>query len=183
MQSLHSKILALILVSFSLTSCTSEKIAFTPGIQNKHQFTELELKNIQFYTSEEIVLYNTKDYEHQSIQGGTIVFSDNGSSETVIIPKNTPCILEKVIDDGNMLVLSFEYGGIGKQLYFTNNNNVCYSLSAKEWTDVNGVMVGKLKYANKHYKTNAGNVFLTVKVKSIKHISNRERLIKGRTVF
>ena len=131
---------------------------------------------MQFYTSDVIILYNSKNYENQSIQGGTIVFNDNNQFEKIIIPKNTPCVLEKIIDE-NRFALSFEYG-VGKLLYFTNNSDICYSLAAKDWK----AGTGTLKYANRHYETNSGTTFLTVKVKKLNHIRARQRRVTGRTI-
>lgn len=163
-------------VSISLFSCRAKKMAFTPDIQKQNSFSESTLKQIQFYTSDIIILYNTKQDGNVYIDNGKILIDSDKECEKIIIPKNTPCVLEKIIDQ-DKFVLSFEYGK-SRLLYFTNNSGQCYSLAAKEWKDG----IGKLNYANNHYLTNSGTVFLTVKVKKLNKIRKKQRVITGRKI-
>lgn len=175
MQSQFSKIL-IIAVSLLLGSCTAKKMAFTPEIQKQNSFTESTLKQIQFYTSDVIVLYNTKQDGGVYVADGKILLNNDKECEKIIIPKNTPCVLEKMISQ-DKFILSFEYGN-GKMLYFTNNGDQCYSLAATEWKSG----IGKIKYANRTYYTDAGTVFLLVKSKTFNKIRNKERIVSGRRI-
>jgi len=157
-------------------ACTSTKMAFTPAIQKQNDFSESTLKHIQFYTSEEIILYNSKEAEGVSVSNGKILLNSDKEFEKIVIPKNTPCVLERMVSQ-DKLILSFEYGN-GKILYFTNNNNAYYSLSATDWAGG----VGRVKYVNKFYYTNAGTVFLTVKTKNFNRIRNKQRIVSGRKI-
>jgi len=163
------------LVSLLLGSCAT-KMAFTPAIQKQNSFSESTLKKIQFYTSEEIVLYNSKQDGGVYVENGKILLNSDKEYEKIIIPKNTPCVLEQLVNQDKM-ILSFEYGN-GKILYFTNNNDTYYSLAATEWKSG----VGKIKYANKSYYTNAGNVILLVKSKTYNKIRNKQRVVSGRKI-
>ena len=97
--------------------------------------------------------------------------------ETVIIPRNTKCIVEQVLDD-NRFLFSFEVGD-GKFILFGNNGGEgCYSLMSKEWAGG----VGTIQYANKNYVTQDGNVFLLIEAKKLNKLKAKERLVKGRTI-
>jgi len=160
----------------AFSSC-SKKIAFTSDIQAKHQFSETTLKKVQFYTSKTIYLYKVSSDQQASVNGGKVLLNNNNRTERIIVKKNTPCIVEKVIDEKHFIV-SFEYG-VGKILAFGNNNGGCYSLMAKGW---NEDMQGTLVYGGTTYQTNSGGVFLTIKLKKLTNAQNRERTLKGRKV-
>ena len=50
---------------------------------------------------------------------------------------------------------------------------------AKSWGEKNK---GFLAYGNKNYYTYNGDVFLTVKMKKLSNVQNRERVVKGRKI-
>ena len=166
------KILGLILIVAVFSSC-SRKVAFTSNIQNEYKFSEDNLKKIQFYTSDEIVLVRTKKEGNVTVEQGTLLIKNEDNVEKIIIKKNTPCVLEKVIDN-NKFLYSFEYGA-NRVLLFGNDSNGYYSLMAKEWKN----KVGEVKYTDKSYLTVNGNVYLLIKVKNLRKLKGRQRTVKG----
>lgn len=158
-----------------LTSC-AQRVAFTSDIQNQYNFSENTLKKVQFYTSGEIVLIKIKQDGDVDIQDGKLYIKDEKNCEKIIIKKGTPCILEKVIDK-NKFLFSFEFGD-DKYLAFGNTSTGCYSLLAKDWKSG----AGTIKYANKTYATDDGDVYLTVKIKKLNKLKSKERTVKGRKV-
>lgn len=169
------QIVKILLISLFLSSC-SQKIAFTSSMQSEYKFTEEKLKKVQFYTSEEIVLVQTKNDEDAVVENGKIVFRNQKEVERIIIPRNTPCVLEKVVDT-NKFLFSFEYGA-NRVLLFGNNSEGFYSLMAKEWKN----KVGEVKYTDKKYLTVNGDVFLLIKAKTFRKLKGRQRQVKGRKV-
>ncbi len=154
-------------------SCTSEKIAFTSDIQSTYQFSEERLQSIQFYTSDNIILYVSKNNEATRISNGKIIIDASDVKDAIIIPKNTPCILVKKLNE-NIFLVSFE-SGAGRQISFVNNGST-YSIGAKDWANDEGV----LKYAGKDYFTMSKETFLMIKVRKLNHIIRSERTLKGR---
>lgn len=167
-----SKILILSLV---FASCAT-KVPFTSNIQDEYKFSEDKLKKVQFYTSDEIVLIKTKQDGDVYILDGKLLIRNEKNVEKIVIKKNTPCVLEQVVE-ANKFLFSFEYGK-DRVLLFGNNSTGYYSLMSKEWKN----KVGSISYANKNYITNNGNVYLKIKVKKLNQLKGKERIIKGRKI-
>jgi len=168
------KVIAVIAILFLLvillSSCSFKKVAFT----NDKSFSQDKLKKIQFYTSDEIVLIQTKQEGDVSVSDGKMVITNKKNVEAVIIRKGTPCVLEEIIGSNSML-FSFEQGD-GRVLLFGNTGGGCFSLMAKEWNGKNGT----LPYAGKTYNTNSGNVYLEIKVKNLRQLKGKVRTVGGR---
>lgn len=174
----NKKYITLIIIPLILCSCVSKKISYTSDIQKEYKLQEDKLKKIQFYTSSEIILVQTKQEGDVSISDGKILMVKSKDIERIVIKKNTPCVLEEIIDESKF-IFSFEYGD-NKILLFGNNNGTgCFSLMAKDnWA--NGI--GIIPYGNKNYVTTNGNVFLTVEAKKLSKLKSKKRTIKGRII-
>lgn len=167
------KTLALSLV---LSSCAIKNVPFTSDLQDKYNFSKEHLKKIQFYTSAPITLTKIETEDNAAINKGKVLLVTKESSETIIIPANTPCVLVEMLDKTKFL-FSFEYGE-HRLLLFGSNAGGYYSLMAKNWKMKHGV----IKYADKHYMTNNGDVFLTISSHSLRKLKNRTRTLGGRTI-
>ncbi len=165
----------ILILSLLFASCAT-KVPFTSDIQNEYKFSEERLKKVQFYTSDEIVLIKTKQDGDVAILDGKLLIRNEKNVEKVVIKKNTPCVLEQVVES-NKFLFSFEYGK-DRVLLFGNNSTGYYSLMSKEWKN----KVGSVDYANKTYITNNGNVFLKIKVKKLNQLKGKQRTIKGRKI-
>jgi len=164
-----------ILLCLVLQSCAT-KVPFTSDLQKEYQFPESKLKRVQFYTSGEIVLAETKTEGDVSVVDGKVFVKSENHVEKIIVKKNTPCVLEQVVDN-NKFLFSFEYGE-GRVLLFGNNSTGYFSLMSKDWTNKTGL----INYANKKYLTTNGDVFLNVKLRKLKQLKGRERTVRGRKV-
>lgn len=168
----------IMIISLTLFSCSnSRKIAYTSDIQKAHKFSEENLKKVQFYTSEEIVLVQTKQDGDVIISNGKLVVRNNKDIEKIIIPKNTKCVLESIVDD-NKFTFSFEVGQ-GRVLLFGNDGEGRFSLMAKGGFE-NGA--GIIPYADKNYVTTNGGAFLMISAKKLNKLKAKERVIRGRTI-
>jgi len=168
-------LIKILLISLLFASC-SKKVVFTSSMQEEYKFSEDRLKKVQFYTSSQIILFKIKQEGDVSVSDGKVLFKNKKDVEKIIIPKNTKCILEEVLDKSKYL-FSFELVD-GRVLVFGNNGSGCYSLMAKNWKDGAGI----IEYANKTYVTTNGNVFLNIKAKNLKQLKGKERVIHGRKV-
>ncbi len=165
----------IILFFLLLTSC-SKKVAFTSQMQEEYNFPESKLKKVQFYTSDEIILVQTKSEGDVVVNDGKLIMRSEKAVEKIIIKKNTPCVLEEIVDK-NKFLYSFEYGD-NRVILFGNDKGGYYSLMAKEWKN----KVGEISYSNKKYLTVNGDVFLKIKVKNLKKLKGKQRTVKGRKI-
>jgi hypothetical protein len=107
--------LVLSVISVVAVSC-SNKVPYTTYLANKYQFTENDLKKIQFYTSEDIILNTTESSSNVGTQNGEVVISSNNSQDQIVIKRGTEGVLEKQIGTDKVSI-SFEVGE-GKFLIF-----------------------------------------------------------------
>ena len=166
----------ILLIAILVASCTSQKVPFTSELRKKYNLSDEQLKKVQFYTSSDIVLTKTETGDEASINNGRVLLVNKNNSETIIIKKNTPCILVYVLEE-NKFLFSFEYLD-NRVLLFGNSEGGCYSLMAKDWKLKHGV----IRYANQTYTTSNGDVYLTIKSNTLKQIKGRERTIYGRHI-
>jgi len=170
------------LVSVLALSACGVKEGFTNEIRTQYNLTsEKELKKVQFYTSETIILTRSKASGNSSTdEDGTLVSSQNSEQDRIIIPVNTKCICESVGAAGEIFV-RFEVGP-GKLLPFTerkNQNNRYYF--SPEWIADKG---GKINYGNEvFYATqSSGTAYLMIKRKNLQKTKRRDRVVKGMKV-
>src|ERR1035437_9128058 len=129
---MKSAVFISIIALLSFASCQTKKIQFSPEIQAKYNLSDDRLMQVQFYTSDIIVLSKNKGSGNIDVQGGKIITQDTKDCEEVKIKKGTRCVLERIISPNQFLV-SFELGD-GKLLVFgslSNEKNGLYSLEAK----------------------------------------------------
>lgn len=128
----------LLVISALFTSCKT----FTPfsaALKMRNNWTEAELKKIQFYNSKEIVIANQFiDTKSEIKKGKVFIKTDikSDSTNTIVIKKHTKGVLVKA--ESNKLIVSFEKDdnhfvvfslnennaqNIGDSLYYMLNNN------------------------------------------------------------
>jgi hypothetical protein len=145
------------LFSFSIfISCAPSLKYYTYDIQKKSKWTEGEMKRIQFYISEDIVLY--RDYSNGSaeIESGKIKMVEGRKIEEVVIKRGTPgAFLFSPAKDH--LAISFDPNDSGKFLVFGPSDDVNgrYVLLAKEWKRNHG----NITYGDQVYQTSSRSAF------------------------
>jgi len=161
-----------------IASCASNKVPFTSDLKEQYGISESTMKKIQFYTSKEIVLMQSGGESSMQTFEGKILVNNTARQNRIVIPKNTPCTIERTLDSTRVIV-AFEYGE-GKILLFGVNAIGTYSLLAKKWAGRDGVV----EYNNSTYKTinGSGSAMLNVKLKKLNQYRNRERVITGRKI-
>jgi hypothetical protein len=152
-----------------ITSCTTVKVPFTSTIQKS--YTINELKQVQYYIAEEVILFNASINDSSSIQNHTIVLNKKQEYKTIRIKKNTKCVLDTVIN--NKFLFSFEDN---KTLIFGNNKDGYCTLLARDWK--NGV--GRINYGKDIFTITNGHIYLKVKIKQLNNISSKTRTVKGK---
>ena len=137
----------------------------------------LDIKDVQFYTSKKIVLKRNLTYKETKLARGKIKYQNGQYFEEIIIPKNTPGVLEK--DSANILGVAFEKGR-NRALKFVLNKNDHYQLSALLWNDG----YGRVSYDTLVYYVEPRSSQAVLKVK--KHytfvFNKKIRKVRGRLV-
>ena len=162
-----------------IISC-SPKVPFTQGIREKYKLNESELKAIQFYTSDVIVLKRGEVSEKEKeTKEGTLTIKGGNKVEEVVIKAGTPCVIEQVYD-GNRVSVSFEEGK-NKYLVFgsLHSRNGLYTLQVLNENGKQTINYGeKLYYAS----TGSEQVFLVFKIKSLNKFELNQQVVKGKKV-
>ncbi len=167
------------LVLFS--SCTERLSYFTQDLYERNRWSEQDLKKIQFYVSQDIVLKRQLKTGSAEIVSGKIKMENGQQIEEVVIRKGTPEALVFSPKD-NRFAISFEAEGDSKYLMFGSNPkyNDRFVLLASEWKR----NVGDVTYDNKTYKVSSDAAFaaLLVDLKKINSVSVNSRTAGGRKV-
>lgn len=169
----------IIVLLLAMTSC-APRIPFTQGIRDKYKLSEAELKSIQFYTSDILILKRGEVSEREKdTKEGTLTIKGGNKVEEVVIKAGTPCVIEQVFD-GNRVSISFE-DGKNKFLVFGSlqNKNGYYILQSL--TDHAKPTVN---YGEKLYYVTTGSdpLFLVFKIKSLHKYEVDQKVVKGKKV-
>lgn len=164
-----------------LSSCSPNLTPFTQRLYDEYRWTESELKRIQFYLSDNIVLRRELSGSKSEIISGEIKLIDGRRVEEIVIPSGTPGVF-MFSPKTNRFAISFEEGGDERFLMFGPNPkaNNRYVLLASDWNR----RTGKVTYAGQMYAVDTGSAFagLMVDLRKSSQISVNRRMARGRTV-
>lgn len=165
-----------------LASCTPTLTPFTSRLQEKYNWSEDELRRIQFYLSSDIILRRDVDKSGGTeFTKGSIKIVDGRKVEEIIIPRGTPGVLLFKPSD-KKFAISFEANNDQKFLMFGPNpkRGGEFVLLASEWEGRNAIVT----YEGKEYVTDASAAWanLLVDLKKSRNLSLERRTVKGRTL-
>jgi len=149
----------LLLLSFSillLSSCSINRMYLTVDTKQQIEKAGVDIKQVQFYNSEEIALARQLNKEELNVAEGKVRIKNGKHIEEIIIPANTPGICE--LNDEKTLKVSFDTGD-GKTIPFLVErkgdvvlSSSYFRIGAKKWVrTTRGKKVGKLDYEGKIY--------------------------------
>ena len=171
--------LAILAIALFMSSCANLK-PFTQGLYDEYEWSERELKRIQYYLSEDIILRRQVSKGSKEIISGEIKIIDGKKVEEVRIPKGTPGVL-LFLPKENRFAIGFEDGS-DKYLVFGPETELGgrYTLKAKDWKRNSGTVT----YDGKTYYTASEAAFasLMVDLRKIKDVTVKSRTAKGRKV-
>lgn len=169
------------LLAILLSSCSPTLTPFTQRLYDEYRWTESELKRIQFYLSDDVVMRRELTGSKSEIISGEIKLIDGRKVEEIIIPAGTPGVFLFSPKD-ERFAISFEDGGDDRFLMFGPNPKAGnrYVLLASDWNR----RTGKVTYAGTMYLVNSNDAFATLMVdlKETRRISINRRTARGRTV-
>ncbi len=168
------------LLALGLASCTSYT-AFTDDLYREYNWSEKELKRIQFYLSNDLVLRRELSGSQSRIERGEIKVVDGRRVEEVVFPKNTPGLM-LFSPKPERLAVSFEERDNDRYLMFGPNPqaNGQYVILASEWKRD----YGKVTYDGRTYWVDArqAKTGLKVDLKKINDVRVKSRRAKGRRI-
>lgn len=166
---------------FLLSSCGPKLTPFTQQLYDENNWSDDELKKIQFYTSDDIILFRELSRGESEIVSGEIKIRNGRKIDEVIIKKGTPGVLIFRPKEDKFAV-SFESENDDRYLIFgaAKRRGGQYRLFAKDWNR----NFGKVTYEGKTYRTSSESQYATllVDLKRIRNTEVRKRVAKGRTV-
>jgi hypothetical protein len=172
-------VLLFIALGAILSSCKN-LVPYTDAMKTKYNWSEDQIKRIQFYVSHDIILHRELSEGSTEIVRGKIKTINGKKVEEILIREGTPGILVEIPKQGKMLV-SFEVSD-NHYLSFGVNPNAGdkYVLLASDWN--NGM--GKIHYSDKEYYTDRDSkyAFLLVDLRRIQKMDINQRVAKGRKV-
>ena len=164
-----------------LTSCGPTLTPFTQNVYNSRNWTENELKRVQFYLSRDIILRRQLSGGSFEVISGEIKIVNGKKVEEIRIPGNTPGILLFRPKDDHFAI-SFEEGGDQRYLVFGPNPKAGgrFVLLASEWKR----RVGTVTYEGKKYRVDDQSAYasLLVDLKKVNKTELNRRTAGGRKV-
>ncbi len=161
-----------------LSSCSPNLTPFTQKLYEEQNWQESDLKQIQFYVSEDIILQRKYVEGETRIQEGKIRSVNGEKIEELIFPKGTPCIY-LFSPKSNRFAISFEQSEPPKFLMFGPNPKFGnrYVLLGKEW-DRN---MGTISYNESSWYTPSNSAYagLLVDMKKARSLQKSSRVVKG----
>lgn len=156
------------------TSCSPKLTYFTQDLYDKYRWSDEELKQIQFYVSDDIVLYKKADASSAQIEGGKIKLTKENTGEQVVIKRGTPGVF-LFSPKSYRFAISFHENDDSRFLMFgpNNKNNGKFGLLAKDWEKFDGTVT----YNNEKYTVKNQSAFSTLLV-DLKKVVKDERSSK-----
>lgn len=173
------KLIFLLVIATGVYSCKT-LVPYTDAMKKRYNWTEEQIRRIQFYVSDDIVLHRQLSNSSTEIVQGKIKTIHGRKVDEIIIRAGTPGVLTELPREKKMMV-SFEMGD-DHSLSFGVNPNAGdkYVLLASEWN--NGI--GKIHYTGMEYYTDPDSRYahLLVDMRKIDKMQVRQRVAGGRKV-
>lgn len=178
--SINKYIAVLLFSAICLTSCMPTLTPFTERLQDENRWSDQELKRIQFYLSEDLVLTRQVNRGSSEIRKGEIKTINGKRVEEVVIRRKTPGVFLYSRKDDHFAV-TFESNS-DDHLMFGPNPKVGgrYVLLASNWNKKEG----RVSYAGKKWRVGYRDAMtgLLVNLKKTRNISVKTRTASGRKI-
>lgn len=188
---MRTKLLIILLLPLAfLSSCDSARMAtndnlfvpYTKDLQDRVVSSNLDVKKIQFFIDQKLVLRRTLGNQKSDIKGGQILFENGLYIHEVIIPKYTPGVCDGI--DGDKIAISFELQNNDLRFAAHGDPQGAFTLSAKNWSGG----TGEITYDNATYAVKCATCAdvavtkLLVKKSEARRLQTTQRVVRGRRV-
>ena len=164
-----------------LNSCSPMLTPFTQKLYNEYKWSVDDLKQIQFYLSDDIVLRRKASDGQTRIQNGKIRVIDGEKIEEIIFKAGTPCVF-LFSPKEERFAISFEQTEPPRYLMFGPNPKYGnrYVVLGKEWNR----NTGTITYQNEAWYTTSESAYacLLVDLKRAISIERTSEVVKGQRV-
>jgi hypothetical protein len=164
-----------------LSSCGPTLSPFTQQLYEENRWNEQELQRIQFYLSDDVVLYRELADGRSQIVEGEIVVVNGRRRDQITFRRGTPGVF-LFSPKANRFAVSFEEGGRNRYLMFGPSPKVGnrYVLLAGDWDRRRG----QVTYAGQKWYVNANDGFATLMVdlRRLQNTNVNTRVARGRRV-
>ncbi len=163
-----------------MQSCTQYR-PLTQDLIEDYGWSENELRKMQFYLSEDIVLRRVQTGGLTEIEKGRVKVIDGKKVNEIVLKEGTPGVL-LFMPRENRVAISFEGNGDDKFLMFGPNPdfNDRYVLLGAQWNEKRGIVTyDGSKWVTPAYSSLAG---LLIDMKGIKRIKKKRHVAGGRTL-
>lgn len=170
-------IFILSLMAISFAGFSQKLVPFTTNLMEKYGLTKEDLRQVQFYISEEIIMEKELTGKKNEIASGKIkTFSDKRVDE-IVIKRKTPCLVVDTNSKGNLKV-SFSENNEKTLNFGSTPETIRFVLFAEKW---NG-RVGVVNYGGEKYQVRGFgyDASLSVKMKDIRKVKKNKTKEKGR---
>lgn len=168
-------------ILFLLSSCGPTLRPFTQDLYNEYSWSNADLKKIQFYLSDDIVLRREASGGSSEIIQGEIKVVEGREIEEVVIRKGTPGVF-LFSPKSERFAVSFDAASDEKFLVFgpSPKANDRYVLMASEWKHRGGTVT----YGAKKWNVEVSSAWSTLMVdlKKVNRISVNKETATGRKV-
>ncbi len=169
------------LLLLGMSACSPQLTPFTQRLYEENRWSDEELKQIQFYLSDDIVLRKEVSGGSSEIVSGEIKMVDGKKVEEIVIRKGTPGVFV-FSPKTNRFAVSFESEEDKSFLMFGPNpkNGNRYALLASNLQRRRG----QVSYEGRKFYTPSESAYasLMVDLKRVRKVSVKSRTAKGRTV-
>ncbi|MEZ4985268.1 MAG: hypothetical protein R2795_09570 [Saprospiraceae bacterium] len=164
-----------------MASCGPTLSPFTQSLYENSTWTETDLRQIQFYLSDDITLRRELTEGKSEIVGGEIKIMNGRQVEQITFRKGTPGVF-LFSPKANRFAVSFEDSGNDNYLIFGPSPNAGnrYVLMASDW----GRRQGTVTYAGQQWTVDASDAFsaLLVDLDRLQKTDVNTRVAGGRRV-
>lgn len=173
-------LLAIVITSL-FSSCSKQLTYFTQDLYDQNGWGEEQLKQIQFYVSQDIELYRTDEGGRSTIEDGQIKVKSRRKVDQITIKEGTPGTLI-FSPKKNRYAISFDETGAYLVFGPGQKTRGRYTLRAKEWKKRG--QGGTVTYENVEYYTGSESAYAALMVdlrKARKSVVKKET-VSGRKV-
>lgn len=171
-------LIALALFTILFSSCGPKLRPLTQRLVDDQNWTQDELKRIQFYLSEDLVLVRELRNGNSEIRNGQVKIIDGREVEQLVFKRNTPGVFV-FSPRTQRIAVSFERNDENYLVFGPNPKaGNRYVIMAADWDRRNGTVT----YAGKKWRVNSSDAYasLLIPLKRLQNSDVRGKVVGGR---